>query len=71
MLLIAFPAYKEPRTVSCMTRWPRRRITHITDRGAIKVDGVHRHRADIRPVKMLNLALVDEGEVEGRMKGEI
>ena len=74
--------YVKPRTVTCTTRWPRGRVTSITDRGAIEVDGVHRHVADLRPVIALvspdvgsdedgvDVSDASEGDGDGRVGDE-
>ena len=42
--------FVKPGRPDCTSEWSRGRITAITSRGAIEVDGVHRHVGDIRPV---------------------
>ena len=62
--------YVKPGATTCTTRWPKGRVTHVTDRGAIEVDGVHRHRADLRHVRVLNTAVLDESEQEEQREQE-
>lgn len=42
--------FVKPSRPDCTTEWSRGRVTAITSRGAVEVDGVHRHVGDIRPV---------------------
>ena len=53
--------FVKPAGANCTSKWPKGRVTRVTERGAIEVNGVHRHEADIRPVVVLGDSLLEEG----------
>lgn len=44
--------YVKPPNAKCTDQWPQGTVTTVTDDGVIEVDGVHRHVADIRRIRL-------------------